>query len=327
MYAHLHVLSRRTNRSLLIAALTVCLLFLHGMALGAGEPVGKTDALTGTVQVEREGKTLSAKQGDPVYLGDRWKTRDASSLEIVFLDGSRVKMTAGTTLEITEYLYQPDEKNRQGLLSMVSGKARFVVQDLQEFKDKRFRVQTQTAIVGTRDTDFGVWVLSEKHTKVYCIQNSVSLQDRGLVGPAVILTPNMVSEIRGLNAATRPRFATRTEQRDFMTGIETVGGQAAWQPDKGEEGGGEGSSGGTEGGAGAPDSLPDAFGGTTTTTTTLATTTTVAAPFSVPSTSTTTSTTTTTTTTTTSTTTTRPTLPPPPTIPSDFRGGNAARPR
>lgn len=330
MYAHLHVLSGRKIWILRFALFIACLLFAQGMARGAVEPVGKAEGLTGTVQVERQGKTSAAKTGDPVFLGDRWKTLAESGLEIVFLDQSRVKMTAGTTLEITEYLYKPDEKTRQGLLSMVSGKARFVVQDLQEFKDKRFRVQTQTAVVGTRDTDFAVWVVDENHTKAYCIQNSITFQDKGLIGAGVILTPNMVSEVQGLNAATRPRFATGAEQRQFMRGIEAIGGENAPKVGRGKTARGEGSNGGTGDGSSGP-TVPGAAPGFSTsttlgTTTTLATTTTVAAPFKVVTSSTTSSTTTTTTTTTTtSTTTTRPTLPPPPTVPGTATRGGATR--
>ena len=95
-----------------------------------------------------------------------------ASVELGFLDNSHVKMAPDTVLEITEYLYKPQEKKRQSLLSMASGKARFLVQELQDFKQKRFQVQTQTAIVGTRDTEFIVSVLQvggQVTTEVYCI--------------------------------------------------------------------------------------------------------------------------------------------------------------
>jgi hypothetical protein len=61
-------------------------------------------------------------------------------------------------LEITEYLYQPDQKKRQSLLSLWSGKARFIVADLVGFIQKGFVVKTPNGIAGVRGTDFIVEV-------------------------------------------------------------------------------------------------------------------------------------------------------------------------
>ena len=293
--------------------------------LGAGEPVGKAEQVSGTVQVVRGGKTEIVKTGAPVVLQDRWQTKENSSVEIVFADGSRVKMAANTVLEITEYLYKPAEKTRQGLLSMVSGKAGFVVQDLQDFKEKRFRVQTQTAVVGTRDTRFGVWVVDELLTRAICTENVIVMWNRGMVGAPVLLTANMVSEIYGQKPPTPPRFATPSERLEFLKGLESLSGEAAATTTKGKSGSGTGTGTGTGTTSGTTTTVPSGVtagaGNVAVTTTTMPTTTTVASTTSSTSTSTTsTSTSTTTTTTTTSTTTTtRPTLPKPPGPPGASR--------
>jgi hypothetical protein len=190
----------------------------------ADEAVGKVDALTGGATFERAGQTQPASVGADVYLRDKWRTAADGAVEILFVDDSRVKLAGGTVLEITEYLYNPGEKKREGLLSMVSGKARFVVADLQDFKQRRFRVQTQTSVVGTRDTDFSVWVVSELLTKALCIENAIALFNRSIPGKPILLTANMVSEVYGTNLPAVPRFATAAERREFMKGLEDVGG-------------------------------------------------------------------------------------------------------
>ena len=211
------------------------LLMLLGAAspMWAAEPVGKADVVTGTVTVEREGKSEAVKMGDPLFLHDKLHTQTAGLVEIVFPDGSRVKLASETVLEITEYLYDPSEKKREGLLSMVSGKARFVVQDLQDFKDKRFRVQSQTAIVGTRDTDFIVKVTAEAgsdelyripeiddvckgpSTVAFCVQNAIMMSSPGggSGDMAVVLTPNMFSRTCGKTPPTQPVFVTLDQRR------------------------------------------------------------------------------------------------------------------
>jgi hypothetical protein len=201
----------------------------------ADEAVGKVDALTGGVTFERAGQTQPASVGADVYLRDKWRTTADGSVEILFLDNSRVKLAGGTVLEITEYLYNPGEKKREGLLSMVSGKARFVVADLQDFKQKRFRVQTQTSVVGTRDTDFSVWVVSELLTKALCIENAIMLFNRNTPDKPILLTANMVSEVYGSNLPAIPRFATAAERKEFMKGLEEVSGGRVSSKDRPKE--------------------------------------------------------------------------------------------
>jgi hypothetical protein len=75
-------------------------------------------------------------------------------------------MAPNTTLEITEYLYQPEKKKRKGLLSLWAGKARFIVNDLVDFTQKDFEVRTQAGIAGTRGTDFVMELKARKSEKI-----------------------------------------------------------------------------------------------------------------------------------------------------------------
>ncbi|MFP5214217.1 MAG: FecR domain-containing protein, partial [Acidobacteriota bacterium] len=192
----------------IVFRLSLILLVLAArVVLAATEPVGKVDLVSGEVALEREGGSQAARPGDSTFLGDRIKTGKDGSIEIVFLDSSRVKLAPNADLVINEYLYKPQDKTREGLLTVASGKARFLVQDLQDFKDKRFRVQTQTAVVGTRDTDFAVSAEPGGVTRALCVENVILMSTGGLSGPSVLLTANMISQVTGRNAPTPPRFA------------------------------------------------------------------------------------------------------------------------
>jgi hypothetical protein len=122
------------------------------------QAVGEIASLTGTLDLTREGKSRQAGIGDAVHLLDRLQTGPDSRAEIVFVDDSRVRMAPGTILEVTEYLYQPDQKKRQSLLSLWSGKARFLVSELVDYVQKGFEVQTPNGTAGVRGTDFIVEV-------------------------------------------------------------------------------------------------------------------------------------------------------------------------
>jgi len=135
-------------------------------ALAANEAVGKTSALTGSVSIQREGRSWQLQVGEDIHLQDRLQTGIDSRVEILFMDESRVRMAPNTTLEITEYLYQPEKKKRKGLLSLWAGKARFIVNDLVDFAQKDFEVRTQAGIAGTRGTDFIMELKVRKSEKI-----------------------------------------------------------------------------------------------------------------------------------------------------------------
>jgi hypothetical protein len=135
-------------------------------AVAANEAVGKTSALTGSVSIQREGKTWQLQVGEYIHLHDRLQTGIVSRVEILFMDQSRIRMAPNTTLEITEYLYQPEKKKRKGLLSLWAGKARFIVNDLVDYTQKDFEVRTQAGIAGTRGTDFVMEIKKRKSEKI-----------------------------------------------------------------------------------------------------------------------------------------------------------------
>jgi|GEM_PF-1089270 len=316
MLPYIRLLGKNRFKTSFTFLMVLCAVACAGIARGASGPVGKAAVLKGAVFVEREGRSIAAKAGDSVFLKDKWQTKGDGSVEIVFLDESRVKMAPGSMMEITEYLYDPSQKSRQGLLSMMSGKARFVVQDLQDFKEKRFRVQGQTAVVGTRDTDFVVRVRSgsakesicrEELLEALCIENVIIAVNRTTPDKGAVITTNMITQVCGNNPPTPPRFATPAERADLLKGLEEIGSRKLPRAETGigvrGTSGGETSTGLTH--TPPPEVIvpPFIFPSTTTTTTSSSTTTTsTTLPWHVPRTTTTTSTTSTTMPTTTSTT-------------------------
>jgi hypothetical protein len=143
-----------------------------------------------------------------------------------------VKLAENTSLEITEYLYVPAEKTREGLFSLISGKARFAVRDLEDFGDDRFRVQTETTVVESRGTDLIVehQVEATKDSvckgglvQALCVENAIVVFNLDFADKPVQLTSNMISQICGRNLPTPPRFATVGERTSIVTGLEQSG--------------------------------------------------------------------------------------------------------
>jgi len=216
----------RKSIFLLIAAI---LLIAATQLWAEPKPSGRVEALRGTVSFERAGKLEDLKAGDPVFIKDRIITGAESAAEIVFVDQSRMKLAANTDLEITGYLYDPAGKIRQGLISLTSGKARFAVEDLHGFNDRRFRVQTRTAVVGSRDTDFIVAydqelardeVCRDGLTAALCLENSIIVTGLEFPDKPALLSANMISRVCGPDFPTPPRFATAAELARILAGVD-----------------------------------------------------------------------------------------------------------
>jgi hypothetical protein len=190
---------------------------------------GRAEILTGTVTVERTGGQETLKPGDPVFVQDRLHTGAGSSAEIVFVDESRMKLASDTGLKIVGYHYDPALKIRHAAILFITGKARFFVQELKEFDDRRFRVQTETASVASRDTEFIVSYESELPrdevcrgglTNVLCIENSIIVSSLEFQGRPSVLAANMISQVCGPNLPTPPRFATAAELARIRAGLD-----------------------------------------------------------------------------------------------------------
>ncbi|MGO9019269.1 MAG: FecR domain-containing protein [Syntrophobacteraceae bacterium] len=224
---------RRIAAKVLFFLTAAISLLLGGPQLWAQpELAGRAEILVGAVTVERAGKQDALNSGDSVFVKDRILTGADSSAEIVLIDLSRMKLAADTSLEITGYEYNPSEKIRHGLLSLTFGKARFAVQDLQEFDDRQFRVQTRTAVVISRDTGFIVAygpelprdeVCRDGLATVLCLENSVIVFSPEFPGKLGLLAANMMSQVCGPNLPAPPRFATAAELARVLAGLDRIG--------------------------------------------------------------------------------------------------------
>jgi len=212
---------------------TLALVVAAGNRQGATlEIAGRAEILTGKVTVERAEGQQTLMAGGPVFVKDRILTGPQSSAQIVFGDESRIKLAADTSFEITGYQYYPAQKIRHALISLASGKARFFVQDLQEFNEQGFRIRTQTAIVASRDTDFIVSydpqlpkdeVCRKGLTNAFCLKNSIIVYSLAFQDKPVILTANMISQVCGPNPPSPPRFITPAELARIQAGLDRTG--------------------------------------------------------------------------------------------------------
>ena len=219
-------------RELIHVLVFLALVMSAHQAAAAVDVAGRAEIIAGAVSIERGGRQETLKAGDTVFVLDRITTGAGSSVEVVLSDGSRMKLAADTGLEITAYEYDLARKTRHAFISLITGKARFFVQDFQEFDDRRFRVQDQDS--RRRKPRYGLHRFLEPElprdevcrgglTDALCLENSIIVTGLKFQDKPALTTARMMSQVCGPHLPTPPRFAAPAELARIKAGLDRIG--------------------------------------------------------------------------------------------------------
>jgi len=124
--------------------------------------IGNITELNGTGRVVREvpkdlDKTYQASLDLDINSYDNVQTSNGR-LGITFLDDSQVRLTEHSELIIDEFIYDPDPSKSKMALQFASGTARFITGKLATIDKENITINTPSATIGIRGTDFTVTV-------------------------------------------------------------------------------------------------------------------------------------------------------------------------
>ncbi|MGY4325896.1 hypothetical protein ACVWWG_000310 [Bradyrhizobium sp. LB7.2] len=102
------------------------------------------------VQARLSDDGAGAKVGDPVYRGDVVRTGADGRLGINFADGSSFSLSSNASMEMNEFVYDPDGKDNSTLISLTRGTFTFVAGSIA--KTGSMKVDTPVATLGIRGT-------------------------------------------------------------------------------------------------------------------------------------------------------------------------------
>ena len=145
---HQLVLSKATK--FLVAVLLTVSTNMNAAAQigGVFEQSGKPGSITRT-----SGEMLTALLDAGVQSYDNVETENGR-LKIQFVDDTQISLTEHTIVEITEYIYDPNPSNSKMALNFAQGTARFATGGLGLVPRENIQIQTPTATIGIRGTDF-----------------------------------------------------------------------------------------------------------------------------------------------------------------------------
>ena len=118
--------------------------------------IGSITELEGSGRVVRDETYKAALEFD-INSFDNVQTSNGR-MGITFLDESQIRLTEHSELVIDEFVYDPDPTKSKMALEFARGTGRFITGKLSTIKKKNIRINTPSATIGIRGTDFTVTV-------------------------------------------------------------------------------------------------------------------------------------------------------------------------
>ena len=145
---HQLVLSKATNFLALV-------LLIAGTNVNAADDIGgifEQSGKPGSI-VRTTGEELTAQLDTGIQSYDNVETENGR-LKIKFVDDTQISLTEHTLVEITEYVFDPDPSKSKMAMNFVAGTARFATGGLGLVPRENIQIETPTATIGIRGTDF-----------------------------------------------------------------------------------------------------------------------------------------------------------------------------
>jgi hypothetical protein len=121
-------------------------------------PIAQVKKVTGQVVIQRSGRRLPAKVGDPLFEKDIVETGPDGGIGITFVDNTVFSTGPNSQLALDEFQFDSNNFRgsmladmRQGTLAVVSG-------DITRSSPGAMKIKTPTAVLGVRGTSFAVQV-------------------------------------------------------------------------------------------------------------------------------------------------------------------------
>ena len=122
-------------------------------AATAPSNIGNVSAFSGSSEVVRKDQKLSTQPRLSIQQMDNVQTGNGR-VEITFVDNSNVKITEHSKLVIDDFVYDGNPKTSKMALNFASGTVRFATGQLGKINKQNIALNTPTATIAVRGTDF-----------------------------------------------------------------------------------------------------------------------------------------------------------------------------
>ena len=116
--------------------------------------IGMIKSSEGGVQVVRANAPSGVVAGQRVMQGDQLRTGQNSSTTIMLRDGTVMVVGPQSTVDLSRFQFNSTTQEGSLGVNLVQGSIRMVTGLIAKFSPAAFRVETPTALIGVRGTDF-----------------------------------------------------------------------------------------------------------------------------------------------------------------------------
>jgi len=209
------------NRSIVCSLAIACV----AAAVQAQSESGRVAAILGTLEIGRGGMSRPASIGAPVFAGDRLITGGADQAKIVFQDDTVIDLGPGTEVLLAKQVFDRAAHRAESLSRLTKGKLRAWVGEAYRKARSRYEVETPTAIVSLRGTEFIVaYDSAAAVTAVVCMAGEVEVVGTlGVIGGQVQLSAQSRTEVVKGRFPTPRQAVTEAQMQQYLAGLELVG--------------------------------------------------------------------------------------------------------
>lgn len=136
--------------------------------------VGIITALKGKASIDRAGNDIPASLGSSLEKKDHVLTQDNTKLQIIFNDDTIVSLGKNSNFSVSEYLFE-DGQEPIAKFGILKGAMRTITGKIGKIAPKKFSVETKTATIGIRGTNFTIVVAEDSSFTAYCTYGAISV--------------------------------------------------------------------------------------------------------------------------------------------------------
>lgn len=147
--------------SLRFFAGVVALVFAASTPVFAAQPAaaaGRVKVVSGEAFIVRDGRTIPAKPGQPVFASDTLRTGDEGTIGVTMKDATRLSLGPASELRVQRFVYAPESGGLAMVIKFVRGAAAYVSGRIAKLAPDAIRLETPGAIVGVRGTTLAIRV-------------------------------------------------------------------------------------------------------------------------------------------------------------------------
>jgi hypothetical protein len=141
-----------------ILALVVLLASALPATAQGPDVIGRIKSASGSVTIVRQGGTVAAGAGQPVFQSDLVRTGADGQVGITLKDETRLALGPNTDVRLDQFLYSPGQGQLRFVMRIARGLVAYVSGRIAKLAPDAVRLETPSAILGVRGTQMVIRV-------------------------------------------------------------------------------------------------------------------------------------------------------------------------